>query len=130
MHRGFFHFISLLLLSSVVTPAFSALPFLKIFIATTHANCPHAAPTNALNFCPSFQSVAQCHCTSAGLPSGMCRDVNAIYNRMITVFGSQLKACQYQRDTSVQECMDDWDCYRLGGKDSFGRLCSGTGKAC
>jgi len=96
----------------------------------TFSNCPHAVPSNHPNFCNSFANVAKCHCTEAGLPGGMCSDVNAIYNRMIAIFGNQRKACQYQKDTSVQECMDDWNCYRLGGKNSLAQLCSNSGRSC
>ena len=92
--------------------------------------CPNALPTNDVNFCSSFKSVATCYCTSSGLPSGMCQDVNALYNRMISVFGSLQKACEYQHYTSTQDCMDNWNCYRLGGVDSRGRLCSSNKKAC
>ncbi|OGT36505.1 MAG: hypothetical protein A3F11_11790 [Gammaproteobacteria bacterium RIFCSPHIGHO2_12_FULL_37_14] len=103
---------------------------LKYFIATKHAQCPFADPVVSANFCASFKTAAECRCTSSGLPSGMCKDMTAIYNRMVSVFGSQQKACDYQKDVSTQECMDDWNCYRLGGKDSHGNLCSSTGKAC
>jgi len=100
------------------------------FAATIYASCPKAVPTNNPGFCGSFKSVATCHCTSSGLPSGMCQDMNVIYKRMISIFGSVQKACEYQKDTSVQDCMNDWLCYRTGGTDSTGNLCSGTGKAC
>lgn len=92
--------------------------------------CPQALPTDSPKFCPSFKSVAECHCVSAGLPKMMCQNVESIYTRMISMFGSLQKACEYQKDTTVQTCIDDWNCYRKGGKDSQGRLCSSTGKSC
>ena len=90
--------------------------------------CSKALPTDNLKFCASFKTVATCYCTSSGLPAGMCQDMNALYNRMIGVFGTLQKACQYQKYTSVQDCMDNWNCYRFGGKDSTGKLCSSTQK--
>jgi len=56
--------------------------------------------------------------------------MKVVYDRMINMFGSLKRACEYQRDTSVQNCMDDWNCYRFGGVNSLGGLCSSTGKAC
>ena len=109
----------------------SALPsFILWFIPKTHQHCPQALPTSDPSFCPSFKSIGECHCTASGLPAGMCKDMNSIFNRMISVFGSIKRACEYQKDTSTQMCIDDWNCYRSGGKDSQNNLCSGTGKAC
>lgn len=92
--------------------------------------CTNAVPTDNAGFCASFKSAATCYCTNSGLPSGMCQDMNTLYNRMMMVFGSLQKACEYQKYTTVQDCMDNWNCYRLGGVDSRGRLCSGTKSAC
>ncbi|RUR05419.1 hypothetical protein [Legionella sp. km772] len=94
------------------------------------STCPKALPTNNAGFCASFKVAAVCHCTTSGLPAGMCQDMNALYNRMIGLFGSVQKACQYQKDTTTQNCIDSWSCYRSGGKDSQGRLCSSTGNSC
>lgn len=94
------------------------------------AACANAVPTNDVNFCSSFKTVAICYCTASGLPSGMCQNMNSLYDRMMTVFGSLQKACEYQRYTTVQDCMDNWNCYRLGGIDSRGRSCNSTRKAC
>ena len=113
----------------IAAHAFAA-PDISHLLITIHSHCPHADPISSPNFCASFKSIAECHCIASGLPAGMCKDMNAIYNRMLSVFGSQQKACDYQKDVSAQECMDDWNCYRLGGKDSHGNLCSSTGKAC
>ena len=114
----------------ISTTANSGPGLLALFISPTHGNCPQALPTADAGFCASFKSVAQCHCTSSGLPAGMCRDMNSIYSRMVSIFGSQQKACEYQKDTTTQTCMDDWNCYRMGGKDSLGRLCSSNGNRC
>ncbi|MBA3662117.1 MAG: hypothetical protein H0W64_10335 [Gammaproteobacteria bacterium] len=109
---------------------FSEPGFLSWFVSPTHSNCPQAVSASHPQFCQSFRAVAQCHCTESGLPAGMCRDMNTIYKRMLAVFGSQQKACAYQKDTQFQTCMDDWNCYLLGGRDSLGNLCSTTGKRC
>lgn len=92
--------------------------------------CTNALPTNDPGFCPSFKVAATCYCTSSGLPAGMCQDMNALYSRMLSVFGSLQKACEYQRYTSTQDCMDNWNCYLFGGIDSRGRLCSSNRQAC
>jgi hypothetical protein len=104
--------------------------FLEMFVSPIHANCSQALPTDNPAFCASFKSVAECHCTSSGLPPGMCQDMTTIYNRMVKIFGSQQKACEYQKDVPTQQCMDDWNCYRSGGRDSQGKLCSSTGQVC
>lgn len=93
-------------------------------------SCPNALPTDNVNFCSSFKSVATCYCTSSGLPSGMCQDMNQLYNRMVVVFGSLKKACEYQHYTTPQDCMNNWTCYRSGGVDSAGKQCSSTQRAC
>jgi len=97
---------------------------------TAMASCPRAVPTNDSDFCASFKSVAVCHCTSSGIPAGMCTDMNALYSRMISLFGTLQRVCAYQRHTSTQDCIDNWTCYRQGGIDSQGRECSATQKAC
>lgn len=101
-----------------------------IFPQMDSFSCPYALPTNNTNFCSSFKSVATCYCISSGLPSGMCQDMNALHNRMIAVFGTLQKACEYQRYTTPQDCVDNWSCYLYGGIDSRGRLCSATKRAC
>lgn len=95
-----------------------------------YANCGQATSTDNPGFCKSFHDIAVCHCTSSGLPSSLCNNISQLYDRMIAVYKTQQKACEYQKDTSVQTCMDDWNCYRLGGRDSQGRLCSSTGDVC
>ena len=104
--------------------------FLAFYFNTTFAACPQASPSSTPGFCSTFKLVAQCHCTSSGLPKGMCMNMHSLYDRMIAMFGSVRRACEYQRDTSVQNCIDSWNCYRSGGVNSNGELCSGTGSAC
>ena len=92
-------------------------------------SCPPATPTNSPTFCSSFQIAAECYC-SQSLPHGMCANMGTLYNRMISMFATLQRACEFQHNTSTQTCIDDWNCYRLGGKDSQGQLCSSTGNAC
>ena len=94
------------------------------------ASCPHAQPSDSPGFCSSFKSVAQCHCTSSGLPVGMCNDMKLLYARMISIFGSVQRACEFQHDTLTQDCIDSWHCYLVGGRNSNQGLCSSTGTAC
>lgn len=93
-------------------------------------DCPRALPTNSPGFCASFRTAAVCYCTSSGLPAGMCQNMKALYERMILVFGSLQRACEHQKYTTTQDCIDNWQCYKLGGSDSQGRLCSSTRNAC
>jgi hypothetical protein len=107
--------------------AFSAL-FLSFscFSNNFPTSCDQAPTVDKENFCSAFKPIAQCHCQADGhLPPGMCVDMNFIYSTMITKFGSQYEACKWQSiygvpyKAEIQECMDDWDCYRLGS-DSKG----------
>lgn len=102
---------------------------LYCFSAASFA-CSGALPTDHAGFCASFKATASCYCTASGMPAGMCQDMNALYRRMTSVFGSLEGACRYQKNTTYQQCMDDWTCYRSGGTDSRGKLCSSTGLAC
>lgn len=103
----------------------------SLFISPSFAlsSCPRAVPTNDSMFCSSFESVAQCYCQSRGLPRGMC-DMKQVYNRMLALFNSIENACAYQKDTSYQDCIDNWSCYLKGGMDSQGKICSADGKSC
>lgn len=91
--------------------------------------CPTALPTTHPGFCPTFVQAASCYC-SKSLPKKMCEDMKLVYQRMIGMFGTIENACQFQRETPAQTCVDDWKCYLKGGKDSHGGLCSNTGKSC
>jgi len=105
--------------------------FLIFFvISSVSLACPKATPTNAPNFCATFRVAAQCHCTNSGLPSRMCMNVKLLYQRLISVFGALEKACEFQHDTTKEDCMDSWNCYLHGGNNVDGNLCSGTGRAC
>ena len=94
------------------------------------SSCPVASAIDGPGFCSSFRVAAQCHCTSTGLPKGMCTNMKSLYDRMTTMFGSLARACEYQHDTTPQKCIDAWNCYRLGGFTSQNELCNGTGRAC
>lgn len=100
------------------------------FFSISSFACSNAEPTNSPTFCTSFKTAASCHCVASGLPPGMCQDMKALFNRMIVVFGSLQKACEYQHHTTTQDCIDNWNCQRLGGVNSQNQLCSGTGRAC
>ena len=102
--------------------------FTSSFIYAT--NCPQAVSASDKEFCSSFQKVAQCHCQASGLPAKMCQNVSMVYKRMINTFGSLERACQYQKDTSYETCIEDWRCYQQGGLTNDGQLCSGSGLAC
>ena len=107
--------------------------FLSFLYSTSifaFTSCPQALPTTDANFCSSFSDVAVCHCLASGLPRSACPDVNTIYKRMLIIFGSVERACNFQRNTDVQTCIDDWNCFNNGGSDSHGGLCSNSGKAC
>ncbi|MGC1181792.1 hypothetical protein, partial [Legionella sp.] len=92
--------------------------------------CNNAASTNDPTFCASFKTAATCYCVNSGLPPIMCQDMNMLYARLISVFGSLQNACEYQKYTTTQDCMDNWNCYHSGGIDSRGRVCSSTQQAC
>lgn len=112
----------------------TAIRFVYLFSIFTacyaSAGCPQATPTNTPEFCHSFEIAAQCHCASSGLPSEMCTSMSTVYDRMIAVFRSVDKACRFQHDTSYQNCIDSWHCYRDGGVNSRNEPCSGTGANC
>jgi hypothetical protein len=113
-----------------ITPAQASLGFLQVFIPKSHPACAKSLPPGHKKFCPSFAAAAQCACTTSGMPESMCKDMKAIHRRMLAIFSTQRKACEFQRDTPIQICHDSWDCYRLGGKDSTGHLCQSSGLAC
>lgn len=92
--------------------------------------CPDALSTDHPEFCPSFKTAATCYCTSSGLPSVFCQNIEFVYQRMIGFFGSLQRACKHQSHTTVQKCVDNWNCYLHGGYDSQGMPCSNTTKPC
>lgn len=85
---------------------------ISLFSLPVFASCPKATPTSEPSFCETFKVAAQCHCANSGLPAGMCRNMNLLYKRMMDTFGSLHRACEFQHDTSVEECMNDWNFYR------------------
>ncbi|ARG97067.1 hypothetical protein B6N58_04950 [Legionella micdadei] len=93
-----------------------------LFAFATFA-CPNALPTNDPNFCASFKTAAKCYCTSSGVPSGMCEDMHQLYSRMVAVYGSLENACRAQKYTTMEDCLNNWNCY-LYGIDSHQRVCS------
>lgn len=94
------------------------------------SHCPSGLRSDDPDFCAQFQSIAICHCTAHWLPKWMCHDMEKLYRRMIFIYGTVEKACQNQKDTLPETCIDHWECYRNGGKNSLNQLCSGTGIAC
>lgn len=92
-------------------------------------SCPQALPANQPGFCETFKTSVTCFCSNT-LPKRMCENINQIYQLMIARYGSIEIACKFQRETSVQICLDDWRCYKNGGVDSQGGPCNGSGQAC
>jgi hypothetical protein len=96
---------------------------------TTFAACPDATATNDVNFCASFKAAAVCRC-SASLPGCGYFSMSKIYTLMLAKYRSLENACNSQHDTDPQTCIDDWNCYLLGGLDSHGNACSSTQLPC
>ena len=106
--------------------------FVVIFVAffsVASFACPDALPTDNLGFCASFKTAASCYC-SESLPGCGRLSMSQIYSLLITRYRSVEAACNSQQHTDAQTCIDDWNCYRLGGIDSQGRACSSTQLAC
>ncbi len=102
--------------------------FVCIFSASSFA-CPRATPLGDADFCSSFKTAATCYCTNAGLPAGMCQNMNQLYLRMLSIYSTLQKACEHQTYTTTQDCMDNWNCY-LKGVDSTGKSCLINHGAC
>ena len=111
-------------------PAQATIGLLSLFVAHKNEKCPKSRPSNDNKFCSSFEEAASCHCSTSGLPKNMCQDMETVYQRMLIVFSTQQQACEYQQNTPTQRCIDNWNCYRLGGKDSEGHPCGATGRSC
>ena len=101
-----------------------------LFISNNVFSCATIGDFESSNFCQAFDEIAKCHCAQTGLPAKLCQNVSLIYSRMISTFGSIEKACRFQKDTSLKNCIDAWKCYREGGQLSNGKFCSGTGLPC
>jgi hypothetical protein len=95
---------------------------LTCIVSSSVFSCPSATPIGDAYFCSSFKTAATCYCTNAGLPSGMCQDMNQLYFRMLTIYFTLQRACEHQTYTSTIDCMDNWNCY-LKGVDSKGTSC-------
>ena len=104
--------------------------FVLAFASSLVFACPNATPTSSSEFCKSFKTAAQCHCASSGLPSGMCTDVVLLHQRLMSTFGTLERTCDFQHDTSKENCIDSWKCYLNGGKNIQGHLCNATGRSC
>lgn len=104
---------------------------LACIVSVSAFACERAAPTTDKGFCASFKKVAICHCMKS-LPNSVCSNISmeTLYNMMVARYGSMETACKKQSDTSQQDCIDNWNCYRKGGKNSHGGLCSATGNKC
>jgi hypothetical protein len=100
------------------------------FSSVLIAACPRATSTDSSSFCPSFKEAAKCHCTASGLPTMMCTNVRLLFQRLMVTFGSLERTCEFQRDTTKEDCMDSWKCYLNGGKNMQGQLCNSTGRSC
>jgi hypothetical protein len=94
------------------------------------SSCPQAVATTDSTFCGSFKSVAYCHCMEGIGSPDACSDMNEVYQFMIDYYTTLENACHNQTDVDYQTCVDDWNCYRNGGTNSQGGLCSATGSAC
>lgn len=124
---------------------------LAIFLYTLSFSCFAANPVileecgkvtdrTASTFCGEFKDIAHCHCRADSgnrLPDDKCYQTKTfVYPNMLATFGSQDAACRWQAEhgsekrAKYQECMDDWNCYMKGGKDSNGGVCGSTGRSC
>lgn len=108
----------------------SGIIFLVSSSSVIAASCPRATATSSPKFCESFKVAARCHCTSSGLPAAMCSNVRLLYQRLIVTFGTLEKTCEFQHDTTTEDCIDSWKCFLNGGKNMAGELCNSTGRSC
>jgi len=99
------------------------------FFSLSSFACPDATSTDDVNFCSSFKTAAACYC-SESLPGCSRLSMDQIYSLLITRYRTVEAACNSQHNTDAQTCIDDWNCYRLGGMDSRGRFCNSTQLSC
>ena len=99
------------------------------FLSISAFACPDATSTDDVNFCASFKTATICYCSEA-LPGCGRLSMNQIYSLLLTRYRTLEAACRSQSHTDAQTCIDDWNCYRLGGMDSHGRACNSTQLAC
>ena len=89
-------------------------------------NCAVASDSDS-QFCVNFKKAVQGCCPIPGL------SMQKIYNMMIAVYGSLQNACEKNAAKyggTAQTCLDQWNCYWNGGKDSVGNSCDGDGVRC
>src|SRR5580693_2747985 len=91
-------------------------------------DCKKADPIDSPTFCTTFEAAAKCYCRNASPIPAACKSASKVYEYMLSVHHGNLeKACKYAADhqpgTTPQECIDDWNCWRSGGRDSNGKLC-------
>lgn len=102
---------------------------LVAFFSVSSFACTPAQPTSDVNFCETFKTAAGCYC-SQSLPGCSRLSMQKIYSLMTTRYGSLEGACKNQSNTSVQDCIDGWNCYLHGGKKANGEACSSTELPC
>ncbi len=89
-------------------------------------NCSVA--TDAVStFCVDFKNAVQGCCPLGKLP------MQQIYHLMIATYGTLQTACAKNAAKyggTAQACIDQWNCYWNGGKDSQGNLCDADGNKC
>lgn len=107
---------------------FSAPVFPDAFqnIAAPGEDCAVSSDTLP-NFCDLFKKAVTGCCPIRGL------SMQHIYQLMVATYGDLQNACDKNAGNygnGVQACIDQWNCYWKGGKDSQNQLCSGTGKTC
>lgn len=108
-------------MKKILTLIFLTLSFSCFASTSPMLACAKSPSTTSPEFCKQFKAIASCHCQADGhLPASLCSDVSKIYDRMIAAFRTQDAACHWQEKngsperTSYDQCMKDWDCYRLG----------------
>ncbi len=103
-------------------------------VIASAAPCQGAVEASDPGFCSSFVKAAKCYCNDrVGSVVGMtmCKDMDTIYARMMSWYGSVQSACKDQKNTTPEICKDNWNCYLVGGQYSKdNKWCNGTGIAC
>jgi hypothetical protein len=101
--------------------------------AAAYTICNRALPTDSPAFCKSFKEAASCYCKERKdrpFPAVYCENTSWLYGMMVSTYGTLSNACENQKETSKQDCIDNWNCYMKGGTDSTGKSCSSTKKSC
>lgn len=80
----------------------------------------NAPPTTDPAFCARFKAIAFEHCKVDAPKGTPCNNIALLYTLMMSKFGTLEKACSYaaqfgsEKRTSAAQCVQDWNCYRLG----------------